>query len=839
MPNSLKAQLQISEDQVRRTIDPESLGFESTDDLDGLDEPLGQERALSALRLSAQMKRPGYNTFAHGPAGVGRHSTVLSFLKGEKAKDKGPTPEDWVYVFRFSDPSRPRALRLPAGRGVHLQMDLNRLVEDLTQAIPSALSSEEFQSRKKAIEEEVKATHAEAIAGIEKDAEAKGVGIIKGPDGLIFVPTQNGKPIPPDEFNKMPEANRQRFEKDIEEFHERLHALLDVLPRSELILRRRMRELVRELIARVVNQGVEEVRRRFSEISEVMVHLDELAQDIHENTDLFLQAHKSGPSQKGEALQLGHADPLHRYRVNVLVSHPEGSGRPIVYETNPTQPNLMGRMEHVSVHGALVTDFLLTKAGALHRANGGTLVLDARKVLMNPLSWEELKRSLFSRKIDIQNVGQALSIVSTASLEPDSIPLDVNVVLLGDAHLYALLSSMDPEFKELFKVPAEFEDALVLNEENLQRFCRFLRTMVDAEKTRPLHKKGAARMAEHAVRLARDSQRLSVHRRAMADLLCEADHQAEKQGAGRITDRHVRDALSLREALADRTRDRLHEEIEKGTHFIDVKGDEVGQINGLMVLRVGDFSFGSPARITARTRMGRGQVLDIEREVELGGPIHSKGVFILQSYVATTFSREVPLSLFASLVFEQSYSPVEGDSASLAELCALLSSLAELPIRQHFAVTGSVNQLGEIQPVGGINEKVEGFFNVCSALGITGNQGVILPRANLRHLMLNENVTAAVKSGDFSIWAVDHVDEALELLMDFPAGKRGPDGHFPQETINGKVERALDEMALSAHRYATQKVIFPPTQSPILTTPTSTHTPTTPSGGKNDGGSGS
>ena len=511
-----------------------------------------------------------------------------------------------------------------------------------------------------------------------------------------------------------------------------------------------------------------------------------------------------GPGPMPGMPALGPDALFRRYQVNVIVANVPDSGAPVIFEDHPSLENLVGRIEHISQFGALVTDFNLIKGGSLHRANGGYLVLDARRLLVQPFAWEELKRALRSRLARIQSMGQLMSLVSTVSLEPGAIPLDVKIVLLGDRLLYYLLSQYDPDFHELFKVPADFDDRIAFDPDGLMLYARMIATLARREKLRPLDRSAVARVIEHASRLAEDSERLTANLEGIADLVREADFWAGEGGAGRIASEHVERAIEAHIRRADRVREHVQAEIRRGTILIDTAGAVVGQVNGLSVIQLGDFAFGQPSRITARVRLGRGQVVDIEREVELGGPIHSKGVLILSSYLAARYAAERPLSLNASLVFEQSYGGVEGDSASSAELYALLSALAAAPIRQSLAVTGSVNQLGQVQAIGGVNEKIEGFFDVCRAAGLLDGHGVLIPASNVKHLMLRRDVIEAVAAGKFHIYAVERIDQGIEILTGIAAGAPDAKGSYPPDSINGRVEARLAGFAEAARRFAQQ-----------------------------------
>ncbi|MEJ2692342.1 MAG: Lon protease family protein [Candidatus Thiodiazotropha sp.] len=535
------------------------------------------------------------------------------------------------------------------------------------------------------------------------------------------------------------------------------------------------------------------LRETFKDLEAVIAYLDRVEEDVIDNFPQFLPHEERKPNLLGLAmLQQDEGPPWHyRYRVNLLLAHEANGGAPIVYEDLPGYNNLVGRIEHRAHLGALETDFTMIRPGALHRANGGYLILDAMKLLTQPFAWQSLKRVLQSGEIRIESLAQITSLISTLSLEPEPIPLDIKVVLLGDRNIYYLLEAYDPEFCELFKVMADFDDRLVRDAENEQRFAQLIANVVRQKSLRHLDREAVARTIDHSMRLADDNERLSSHMRSLADLLQEADYWAGENAHDITTRADVQQAIEAQIHRADRIRERLQEEVERGTLLIATEGEQVGQINGLSVLMLGGFRFGHPTRITARARLGKGQVVDIEREVELGGPIHSKGVYILSGFLAGRYAHDYPLSLSASLVFEQSYGAVEGDSASSAELYALLSALAGIPIKQSFAVTGSVNQLGEVQAIGGVNEKIEGFFDICRARGLDGQQGVLIPASNVKHLMLREDVVEAVRQGEFAIYPVATIDQGIEQLTGLPAGERNDKGEFPQNSFNRRVEETL------------------------------------------------
>jgi lon-related putative ATP-dependent protease len=780
----------LQPEQLRSFCNPDSFQFRTTDDLPDLGEMVGQERALTALRFGVSMPGSGYNLYALGPAGTGKHTTVSQFLK-EKAAGSA-TPADWVYVNNFNDSSKPLAIRLPTGRGRELQRDMQQLIEELRTAIPAAFESDDDKARIQQIDESFESRQEEAFRELHEEAEHRRIKVFKTPGGFTFAPLKDDEVLDAEAFHKLPKQEQQRIDSDLESLQAILQDILQKrIPQWSKERREHIRKVNDEVTLNAVGHLIDSLRSMYADLSEVLDYLAEVQDDVIANVEFFLHTTDTGPITLG-------GDPeasLRRYKVNLFVDNGNSEGAPVRYEDNPTYGALIGRIEHIAQLGALITDFTLIRPGALHAANEGYLILDARKLLLQPYAWEGLKRALYAGQVRIESLGQMLSLVSTVSLEPQPIPLQVKVVLLGDRLLYYLLCEYDPDFMELFKVAVDFEDSVDRNPDNDQLYAQLVATLVRKHGLRPFDRSALAAVIEQSMCMVGDREKLSTHMRSIADLLSEASFWAGEAGRDVVQQDDVHRSIDYNVERIDRVRDRMHEEILRNTVMIDTDGEIVGQINGLSVIQLAEAAFGIPTRITATTRLGEGELVDIEREVDLAGPIHSKGVFILSSYLGARYAADFPLSLSASLTFEQSYSEIEGDSASLAELCALLSSLAGLPIRQSLAVTGSVNQHGQVQAIGGVNEKIEGFFNICKARGLTGNQGVLVPASNMKHLMLRRNVVDAVRENKFSIYAIDHADQALELLTGIPAGEADSDGIFPDETANGHVQLRLRTLA--------------------------------------------
>ncbi|MCK9992719.1 MAG: hypothetical protein Dbin4_01239 [Alphaproteobacteria bacterium] len=789
--------------ELRRSCDIGCLGFASTAELSPPEHVFGQERAINAVHFGADIAREGYNLFVLGDPGSGKRSLVRQLLDQRAAAQ--PVPSDWVYVYNFAEPHRPNAIELPAGQGVRFRDSLSQMVEELRTAVPAIFDSEEYRVRRHAVDEITQHQQQAAFEILEKRAAEKSIRVVRTPAGITLVPFRNNELIKPETFEAMPEAERKQIEADIQELQRSMVQTFERMPRLEKERRKNLRELNREFANLAVREILDEERAAFAEIAEVRAYLDLVQADIINNVQLFAQSQEmqeaselpgAGQPEGGDGMaQTLLGNPLHRYEANLIVDNSKTKGAPVVEEGKPTVQQLVGRVEHIAHMGALVTNFMLIKPGALHRANGGYLLIDSRALLMQPYAWDTLKRAMWNRETRIESPADMLSLVSTISLDPEPIPLRTKVVLFGEPLTYYLLSAHDPEFQGLFKTVAEMETTVDWTPQSERIYARQLGAICQAEALRHLDPSGVARMIEQAARHAADAEKLSIHLGHIADLLREADYWAGKAGAELIAAAHVQQAVDMREQRIGRIREKSQEAITREIVLIDTDGARVGQINGLSVLSIGDLSFGRPTRISARIGIGAGSVLDIEREVELGGPLHSKGVLILSGFLRERFGMQSPLALTASLVFEQSYGGVDGDSASSAELYCLLSAIAETPIKQCFAVTGSVNQHGQVQAIGGVNEKIEGFFDICVARGLTGVQGVLIPSANVMHLMLRQDVVAAVRDGLFHIHAIDSIDQGIEILTGVKAGEPNADGRYPEDSINGRVAARLAAFA--------------------------------------------
>jgi predicted ATP-dependent protease len=788
--------------ELYRPCDPSTLGFRTTDELADSPITLGQDRAVSAIQFGIGIRHSGYNLFALGPSNAGEHVIVRQFLEQQAAHE--PAGRDWCYVHNFEQPHRSRALSLPAGRGVKFRDDMAQLVEDLRTAVSAALETDEYRQRHQQIDQAFNERRQTALTDLGRRAAERGIALIQTPVGFALAPVRDGNPLDPEDFARLPESDRTRLKAVIDELDRDLDRLLHEIPKWGRESREKERALKRAVTSRAVDALIDELSKEYDGHQDVQQYLSLVKQDVIEHAEDF---RKGKEEENGISLETLIAksvlpsQPLGRYQVNVLDDHSGGTGARVIYEDKPTFQNLVGRIEHVAQMGTLVTHFTLIKPGALHRANGGYLILDARRLLLEPFAWDGLKRALRAGALRIESLGETLSLVSTVSLDPEPIPLDVKVVLIGERLLYYLLYEFDPDFRELFKVAVDFESSTDRSDGADALYAAMIATLVRRAGLHPFTANAVARVIEHGARIVGDAGKLWLALDGLGDLLKEANHFADASGRTVVDVPDVERAIEARIYRSGRPRERLQEEIARGTISITTTGDVVGQVNGLSVAELGGFAFARPSRITARVRLGAGRVVDIEREVELGGPIHSKGVLILAGFLNGRYASDQPLSLSASIVFEQSYGMVEGDSASSAELYALLSALADVPLKQSIAVTGAINQRGELQAVGAINEKIEGFFDICKARGLTGAEGVLIPSANKRHLMLRRDVIDAVAAGAFHIYAASTVDQGVEILTGMSAGTRQATGRFPAGTFNERIETRLVTLAEQARAF--------------------------------------
>ena len=759
---------------------------------------------MEALRFGVGVNSPGFNLFITGISGSGRTSMVRTFL--EQAGITRPTPDDLVYVHNFEDADRPLALHLPAGGGRVFAADMDSFIDQARLQIRRAFETERYAERRRQLSAQLAERRDPELEDLRKFAIEHGFVVEAGPTGIMAAPIQDGRPMTPEEMQALPEERRKDLERRGLELQTRIGTALRRLSELEREGAEMLVKLDREIAAFAIEPLLHGLRQKYEAQPDVLVHLGRIADDIPNHLPDFRQSSADHETEAAPAapLEIGHhSDHTIRYRANVVVDHSGVTGAPVLVEANPTYYNLIGRVEYRATFGMMVTDFHQIKGGALHRANGGFLILDAADVLSNPLSWAALIRALSTGQIRIENLGEQYSAVPTASLSPAPVPLHLKVVLVGTPRLFQVLYEMDEEFRELFKVRVDFTPEVDWTPESVTAYSSFITRRIGDKQLKHFDAAAVARVIEEAGRW-RDSQRkLSTRLRDLDDLLTEASYWAGQQSHELVRSEDVHRAVSEKERRSSLAEERLREMIAEGTLRVEVEGMRTGQLNGLSVIELGDHRFGVPSRISATTSLGRGTVESIERETEMGGPIHNKGFLIVSGYLSSTYAQEYPLALRATLTFEQSYDGVEGDSASSTELYALLSALSNVPIKQSIAVTGSVDQHGDVQAVGGVTDKVEGFYKICAARGLTGEQGVMIPVANLPHLMLDDEVVEAVAAGRFHLWAVDSIDQGIEVLTGTPAGERQPDGSFPAGSIHALVSQTLRGYARVLTEFAT------------------------------------
>ncbi len=775
--------------QLYHGCDATLFDFETTDQLEPLKQIIGQRRALDAVEFGTEIRQDGYNLYAMGPSGSGKHSVISELLEQKAEGEKAPS--DWIYVNNFKDSRKPIAIELPSGHAREFSDDIQELLELLKTIIPTVFDSNEYRNEKEAINQRYLEEQDGIFGYLHDEAENHNVSMNTASSTRVtFVPMKDGKVLERDKFEALPDDEKVEIQKKLTAFEKLVKEALREISRLNKMQQQEFKAFDKKITTQAVETLMEDLRKKYSEHEEVIDYLMAFEEDVINHVRDFI----SKPDETGlpPFMQDYYAPNFKRYEVNVFIGNGTKNFAPVIYEDNPNHQNLIGRIEHISQMGTLVTDFTMIKPGALHKANGGYLLIDVRKLLMNPFSWEELKRCLRSKEVRIESLAQQYSLISTATLEPEPIPINLKVILIGERIFYYLLYHYDPEFSELFKVSADFEDDMPRDEDSMLLYAKMIGTIADNDGLLPLSRSAVARVIEHASRRAQHISKMTTHIRTIADLLKEADYWANKEGHDVMECSDIEQALSSQQDRISRVQERMYEQIEEGTVMIHTSGTAVGQINALTYLALGASRFGMPTRITAKTRIGKGEIIDIERKVELSGPIHSKGVMILSGYLSARYAKESPLSLSASLVFEQTYGMIDGDSASSTELYALLSSLSGVPIKQHFAVTGSVNQNGEVQAIGGVNEKIEGYFDVCKRLEPDQTHAVLIPDSNVKHLMLKNEVIEAVKDGTFEIYAVSTIDEGIAILTGVEAGEADDEGNYPEESINGKVVAQLE-----------------------------------------------
>jgi lon-related putative ATP-dependent protease len=788
---------ELRPEELRRRLDPSSLPFRTTRDVEPLVGTIGQPRALEAIEFGLGVETHGFNLFVAGTPGTGRRTTVLDYIESRAAAL--PVPDDWVYVHDFAAPDRPNAIRLPPGSGPRFAEDMVELVATARREIPRAFESDDYDRRRREALAEASERQEELERELMSFAAERGFALKTGLTGVASIPLVDGNPITREDYERLDDETRERITRGGAEIEEHTALYARRLHQAAKEAARKVQELEREVALFAMAPLLQELEERYAALPEVIAHLKAVQKDMVDHLEDFR------PEEEVQQLPAGLALPgrFDRYGVNVLVDNSSNGGAPVVIERNPTYYNLLGRVQYRATLGVMVTDFREVKPGALHRASGGFLVLDVLDVLRHPFAWEGLTRALRSGELRVENLAEEFAGTPTTSLRPEPVPISVKVVLIGSQLAYRVLREVDDDFRELFKVKAEFSPELDWTRQHQLNYAAFVSRWVRENDLLHFDRGAVATLIEHGARLRESRAKLTARMMDISDLVSEASYWAGRAGRTVVGAADVELAIRKREYRSDLLEERIQELIDEGTLVIGTTGSRVGEVNGLAVIDLGDHAFGRPTRVSARVSIGRGSIDSIEREIKLSGPIHSKGFLILSGYLQSTYGQEVPLALAATLTFEQSYDEIEGDSASAAELVALVSALAELPLDQGIAMTGSVDQHGRIQAVGGVNHKIEGFYATCKAQGLTGAQGVVVPATNVRNLMLEPEVVEAVRAGQFHVWAVRTVDEALALLGGVRAGARRKDGTFAPDTVHGRAEARLTEYAERMRRATT------------------------------------
>ncbi len=791
-----RASLALKPQQLAAVCPPSIFDFSSTEDVPPLEQGIiGQDRAVRAMEFGLKIKHPGYNLFISGPVGTGK--TTYAQTRIRQVASKEPQPPDICYVYNFNNPDQPSCIILPPGRGAKLRREMEEMVEDIRTEIKRVFESEDWERRRSELVEEFEKATSARWEELDRSARALNFAIQRTPTGIFTIPLgPNGQPISPEEFGRFPEDVREDIAARNKELQSQVAETIRKVRNMEKEAREKLKQVERETALYAVGHLLNQMKDQCKDLPGVCEYLEKVQADVIEQLDRFRSDGDDEGVIPGLPMRGGQKDAwLTRYKVNLLVDNSETEGAPLVFETNPTYYNLFGKVEYRGDFGTLVTDFTMIKPGAIHMANGGYLVIQANDLFSNPMVWPALKRTLKTGQIRIENIGDQLGVVATTSLKPEPLPLKLKVIIIGNPLVYQLLYNHDEDFRKFFKVKVDFDVEMPRTEEHIKLYASFVSGFCQREGLRHLDPSAMSRIVDYSSRLADDQHKLSTRFHDVTELIFEASAWAEEEGSPLTSARHVNRAMEERVYRSNKIEEKILELFEENTIMVDTEGSVCGQVNGLAVLDFGDHSFGKPNRITARVFPGEKGVINIERETEMSGPIHSKGVYILNAHLAGKYSKDRPLALSASVCFEQLYEEIEGDSASSAELYALLSELSGLPVDQGIAVTGSVNQKGQIQPIGGVNEKIEGFFHVCKMKGLTGKQGVIIPHQNIRNLMLKEEVLDAVKNGMFHIYAVRTIDEGIELLTGVEAGAPREDGTFPEGTVNSLVDMRLAEMA--------------------------------------------
>ncbi len=790
---------QLPIEKLRNVCDASFLHCESTKDLVPLSEIIGQERAVRALKFGLGIRNHGFNVYVAGYPGTGRKTAVKNFVEAQ-AKTQ-PVPPDWCYVNNFGNQYEPKAIKLPAGKGKEFREDLKNFIENVKTALPKAFESDDYIARRESTIKELENQRKQLIDEISGKAQREGFAIQTTPIGILLIPVLDGKPLSEEEMLALPPNTKDKINQKREiletQFRNTMRQLIDM----ERKIHEALKKLNKEVALYALGNQMESLLEKYQVNSDVTSYLKEVENDILDNLQHFIRRGESD-QQFLFPMPWMKEEPYKKYEVNLIIDNSNAMGAPVVVETNPTYHNLLGRTEKEAQFGALTTDFSMIRGGAIHKANGGYLIVPVEDLLRNPFSYDGLKRDIRDEKMSIEEPEERYGFISVKTLKPQPIPLNAKVILIGTPYLYQMMFGLDPDFQELFKIKAEFDTTMPRTDEKVQQYAAFVCGLCDREGLKHLDGSGLAKLVEYSSRIIEDQYKLSTQFNSIANIIRESNYYADQEISEFITGTHVKKAIEEKIYRSKLVQEKIQEMITRGFFLIDTVEQKVGQVNGLSVMSLGDFAFGMPSRVTASIGLGREGVMDIEREAKMGGPIHTKGVLILSGYINDKYARDKPLSLSARLVFEQNYQGVEGDSASSTELYSILSALSGLPIKQNIAVTGSVNQKGEVQAIGGVNEKIEGFFEVCKAKGLTGVQGVMIPESNVQNLMLKEEVVDAAKAGQFKVYSVKTIDEGIEVLTGTKAGERRADGTYEEGTVNYLVVKQLRQMADKLKSYS-------------------------------------
>jgi lon-related putative ATP-dependent protease len=785
----------LSPEELYKRCDPDMFSFDTTDEIDDFKVTIGQEKAMRAMDFGLTMDSKGFNIFALGENGTGKMSTIMTLLKDKASQEK--IPDDWCYVYNFKNPDAPIVIPLGAGMGLSFQKEMDEFIGILRIEIPKAFESKEYEEQKGKIIEQFKQKQSEYFSKLDEEAKIRGFAIKRSPGNVMIVPVnEKGEMLSKEEFDALDETAQKQMEETGRMFQGRLNDAMRVLKETEKIVRDMLAKLEKMIALDIAGPLVESMKKKYSENSKMLTYFEDLKEEILSHLWEFKSANEEQQPTPMSFLKMPQQEvPVAKYSVNMFVNNGENEGAPVVFESNPTYLNLFGRIEYKVTYGMATTDFSLIKAGSVHKANGGYLILNAADLLKNPFSYDALKRALKNREIKIEDILEQYRMISTSTLKPEAIPLNAKVILMGNPQLYYLLYAYDEESRELFKVKADFDSRIDRTTENIDKYAAFIAHCQKEEGLLPLDKGGVAKIIEFGSRFADHQNKLSVKFSDVVDLLRESHYWALKADSKIVKAEHVSRAVAEGIYRVNRVEERIQEMMLEGTLIVDTEGTRIGQVNGLAVLDLGDYSFGKPSRITAKTFAGRAGVVNIERETKMSGKIHEKAIMIISSYLGSKYAVKKPISLSASITFEQLYEMIEGDSATCAELYTLLSSISGAPLKQCFAVTGSMDQNGDVQPIGGVNEKIEGFFELCRMRGFDGSHGVIIPRKNALNLFLKEEVVNAVRDGKFAVYTIDKMEEGLEILTGMPTGEMNESGEYPEGTINYLIAKRLMEIS--------------------------------------------